>query len=629
LLLFCALAMGPSAARASADDAVFPLPRGLEKNVAMWQRIYLEVTTSAGLLHDDEELDVVYEVVRVGGEGSSKRRQSIVDARRRHWKSVLSGLRRAGEPRSEDERTAAGLWRAALGRAPTATDYARAEQQIRFQLGQADKFRAGVIRSGAWEDAMRAVFRERGLPEDLAFLPHVESSFNLQAYSKYGAAGVWQFMRSTGKRYMRIDYAVDERLDPMIATHAAARLLEANYQVLGSWPLAVTAYNHGAGGMQRAKRQLGTDDLGVIARRYQSRSFGFASRNFYAQFYAARRIMHDWATHLGPLHREEPEPVDEVVLPFYTDVHSLQRHLGVSPEVIREYNPSLRPPVFRSAKRIPQGYRLRVPAGTVARDSGTWLAAIPRVERHEEQPRPHYYQVRKGDTLSRVAKRHDTTVEALVAQNGIGRKQRIFPGQVLELPDTRPPEPVSAPSLVATAHAAALPAPARAPVVPAPQPGLAAAAPVLPELPDDSPWRRVDGDFVIVDSLETLGHFAEWLEIPIGRLRELNRLTAGRGIEMGARLQLDFSRVSPERLLERRIEFHKGVEEDFLSSYRIAGTADHTTTAGDNVWVIANQRYGVPAWLIHRFNPQVDLAHLAPGTPLVIPVIEPVAPDEG
>ena len=101
---------------------------------------------------------------------------------------------------------------------------------------------------------MRAVFRDQGMPDDLALLPHVESSFNVRAYSKYGAAGVWQFMRGTGRRFMKVDYVVDESLDPITATRAAARLLRENYAILGTWPLALTAYNHGAAGMARAVR---------------------------------------------------------------------------------------------------------------------------------------------------------------------------------------------------------------------------------------------------------------------------------------------------------------------------------------------------------------------------------------
>ena len=169
------------------------------------------------------------------------------------------------------------LW----GPNPSAILLRDATQRIRFQLGQADRFKEGLIRSSSWQTHIAETFANQGLPPELAVLPHVESSFNAAAYSKVGAAGLWQFMRSTGRRYMRVDDAVDERLDPYRSTEAAAQLLAYNYRVLGSWPLALTAYNHGAAGMRRARETVGTDDFVKINRTYNSRTFGFASRNFF------------------------------------------------------------------------------------------------------------------------------------------------------------------------------------------------------------------------------------------------------------------------------------------------------------------------------------------------------------
>ena len=118
------------------------------------------------------------------------------------------------------------------------------------------------------------------MPVELSVLPHVESSFNPEAYSHVGAAGIWQFIRSTGKRYMQIDHLIDERMDPFASTKAAAKLLRHNYQLTQSWPLALTAYNHGVASMRRAINTLGTRDIAVIVRKYKGRAFGFASRNF-------------------------------------------------------------------------------------------------------------------------------------------------------------------------------------------------------------------------------------------------------------------------------------------------------------------------------------------------------------
>src|SRR5690606_33234587 len=123
----------------------------------------------------------------------------------------------------------------------------------------------------------------------LSRVPLVESSFNVKARSRVGASGIWQFMRYTGRRLLRINYAVDERNDPITATHAAARFLRMNYDILKKWPLAITAYNHGAAGVRRMVERYKTDDIVELADERHGR-FKFASANFYATFLAALEV---------------------------------------------------------------------------------------------------------------------------------------------------------------------------------------------------------------------------------------------------------------------------------------------------------------------------------------------------
>ena len=163
-----------------------------------------------------------------------------------------------------------------------------AAESVRSQTGQRERFLAGVIRSGAYIPAIKQVLRSYGLPEDLAYLPHVESSFNTAAYSKVGASGIWQFTKSTGKTYLRIDQAVDERSDPLIAAHAAAKYLKNSYNQLGTWPLALTSYKYGTAGTKRALNEKGSYER--IFTEYNKGHFKFASRNFYAEFLAAKEI---------------------------------------------------------------------------------------------------------------------------------------------------------------------------------------------------------------------------------------------------------------------------------------------------------------------------------------------------
>ena len=171
-------------------------------------------------------------------------------------------------------------------------------------------------------------------------LPHVESSFNAAAYSKVGAAGLWQFMRSTGRRFMRIDSAVDERMDPFRATEAAAQLLSYNYRLLGTWPLAMTAYNHGAEGMRRAKEQLGTDDIVRIVREYHSPSFGFASRNYYVSFLAALTVAQNPEKYFGPIKREPEAQFHEVKHAGFVTVSALTHALRIERDELRRLNPA-------------------------------------------------------------------------------------------------------------------------------------------------------------------------------------------------------------------------------------------------------------------------------------------------
>ncbi len=434
LLLLLPVALAGSTADAVSAPAErpnpFPVPAGLEKDVAFWTRIYTEVPTTGGLIHDNRRLDVVYEVTSVP-KGSRRTRQRHTDARKRHYKAILKTLARGKRTglSGEEERVLA-----LFGPGVTNEELAQASRRLRFQLGQADKFRAGVIRSGAYIGHIRSTLDEMGLPPQIAALPHVESSYTPHAYSHVGAAGLWQFTRSTGRRFMQVDHVVDERLDPYRATVAAARLLEQNYRVLKSWPLAITAYNHGASGMRRAKRQLGTDDIETIVRRYRSRTFGFASRNFYVEFVAAARIAADPERYFGELHLDTPTRYETIELPFHATPKTVAEAIGVDLETLKRTNPALRNTVWTGAKYIPRGYELRVPAAALATPLEVAIANVPRDQRHARQVRDTYHVIRRGETLSTIAARYGTRVSTLKHLNGLVSSHRIRAGQKLRLP---------------------------------------------------------------------------------------------------------------------------------------------------------------------------------------------------
>jgi membrane-bound lytic murein transglycosylase D len=421
----------------------FPKPAKLVPRVEFWKRVYTEVGTDGGFLHDPDDLRLVYERISLPNGRWDKAGYRHVEARKKHVARVLRTLangKRGGL--SEEEQRILALFET-----PVSTRALNsAAAKVRFQLGQSDKFRAGLARQGRWDAHIRQVFAERGLPTELGALPHVESSFNPAARSSVGASGIWQFMPSTGRLYMRVDSAVDERNDPFMATVAAARLLKSNYDAIGSWPLAITGYNHGLGGMQRAARKLGTKDIAVIIERHQSRSFGFASKNFYASFVAAMEIDREPEKYFGAVRRDPPEDPEWVMLDAYYRPSTVANAFGVSIDALREVNPAVSESVWSGRRHLPRGYELRVPRDPMRAAPKVVLASIGSEERIVAQVADSSgtHKVRRGETLARIAKKYGVSMRALQRANGLRSANLIRVGQRLKIPGYAPPHPQEA-----------------------------------------------------------------------------------------------------------------------------------------------------------------------------------------
>jgi len=360
----------------------FPVYPCLQTNVDFWKKVYTEYTLEQAIIHDSWNLSIVYEVVAL--EDADRPGAFMINKKRikraeEQIKNVLTKLARGSSPSSPEEQRLVDLF------GPTATrkDFEQARRNIRCQLGQMDRFQEGIIRSGAYLEQIKAVFESYGLPADLAYLPHVESSFNHQARSKSRAAGIWQFTRPTGKRFLKIGQELDERRDPIVSSYAAARLLRENYQLLRDWPMAITAYNHGLGGMLKAKRAKRTYE--AVFSEYKSRSFKFASRNFYSEFLAARDVAKSYRQHFGDLELETPPSTHEVVVESKVPVKDFARYFNVNVADIKNLNPSLKEAVYKGQKPLPKGYALRLPLATPVQtqeapvtDPATDLQEFPR-----------------------------------------------------------------------------------------------------------------------------------------------------------------------------------------------------------------------------------------------------------
>jgi len=449
------------AALTTATAAAEPFPEYpvIKPNVDFWVDVYARYATTQAIVHDSLDLRRVYEVIDLlphDAPGAPKVNRQRMQRAQERVEGILKRL--AADPAcaaAECRRVAA-----VFGPQASAKAFREARGRVRCQVGQKDRFRAGLIRSGAYLEEMRRILASQGLPEDLAYLPHVESSFNPEAYSKFGAAGVWQFTLSTGKLYMAVDYVLDERRDPIRATHAAAQLLKENHARLGSWPLAITAYNHGPNGMERAKRQHG--DYPAIFSSYRGPSFKFASRNFYSEFLAARRVAADYRAYFGDLPLHRPTPKRSLVLEGYARFDELAAHFDVRPEALRSLNPALRNPVFTNQKYVPKGYRLHLPQEV----DETLIAAVPAALYQASQKPSRFYTVQKGDTAGGIARTHGVALADLILANNLGARALIRPQQTLRIPlpgetlTVAEAQPSAAPEAPPVLLAAAEPAPA-------------------------------------------------------------------------------------------------------------------------------------------------------------------------
>lgn len=475
LLVVAALVGAPHGARAASDD--FPRPRVLEPAIKFWRDIFATYSQHQVVVHDDWYLGKVYEVLDfrswveegeplTSSQVNEKKRQ--IDEAEQRVRDILLRLDANGgsaEGLGPDERKVHTMFADVHGD----DKFRLAAERIRTQSGLRERFALGIARQRAYLPRMERIFREEGVPVELVRLPLIESCFDVDAYSKVGAAGVWQFMPATGKQYLRIGGGVDERRDPLRATRAAAQHLSRDYDALGAWPLAITAYNHGRGGISRGANEVGSTDIGEIVFGYRGKAFGFASRNFYAEFLAALDVTARSDDHFGDLPHIPAIEGDEIDVPHAMGVHQAASLAGVTSEELIAANPAFLSDVTEGRTYIPRGYQLRVPPGgdatqvanaeppprpertqvaRRARNKATQVASTSRSRASSARSTQTtktakssskkkasavvVHHVRPGQTLGAIARQYGTTVEAIKGLNNVGKS--IQAGQRLRIP---------------------------------------------------------------------------------------------------------------------------------------------------------------------------------------------------
>ena len=346
---------------------LFPRCSLIQAQVKFWKAIFAEYPSHIHIIHDALDPRAIIDIIDLGfknqpssWKGHSD--QSVIDAYLNRYRLAQARFTNFGEKAMEYgaietrlyhvyERLPEGLARLYKGQIP-----------IRSQRGLSDEFEDARMRAKSLLPFMESEFKKRGLPHALTRIAFVESMFNPKAHSHRGARGIWQFMPATAKQFLTINSYIDERTSPYKSSVAAAKLLSHNYSHLGSWPLAITAYNHGLQGMKNAKTQTQTQNLGSIVLDYDAKSFGFASRNFYAEFLAATEVYDE-------LEKKSPtssRALDEIVMVKFKKNMSLQEMLkntSLSKNILTAYDQGIQPKTFTHFphKPLPSDFHLYLP----------------------------------------------------------------------------------------------------------------------------------------------------------------------------------------------------------------------------------------------------------------------------
>jgi membrane-bound lytic murein transglycosylase D len=515
----------------ASDEALFPHLPILKPNIGFWTKVFGEYSEFQSVIHTADHPDRAFAVLDFRQEAAIMdlaRVRALQSAAEKTEKAKFEKLlRKVHEKRNDfsklndEERRVYDLFAGTTG----ANRFKVFASEVRSQRGLKERTARALETSGKYLPQMEAVFAREGLPTRLTRLPLVESSFNEEAYSKVGAAGIWQFMPSSARIYMRLNEVVDDRADPWFSTEAAAQHLKDDYEVLGSWPLAVTAYNHGRGGLWRGLQKVGGNGLEDLIERYEHKNFGFASRNFYAEFLAASEVERNHQKHFGEVKRKPLVVFDQVqTSDYYIPYQTLLKLSGTDEDTFRRLNPAYRPDVIEGKLYVPPGHTLRLPQGQ-SHTFRTALASLSPTDRYEQQKRYYtQYKVKKGDTLARIAKSQGVTLAALKSANPkIGKKLKR--GTIVRIP----PHDATPTTLLASLKPVQKPTSKTDPLK------------VASSAPAKSTKTKASSRTHKVQSGQTLSHIAKRYRVTVASLRKANGMGGSSHLKLGQKLRIPTS----------------------------------------------------------------------------------------
>lgn len=281
-----------------------------------------------------------------------------------------------------------------------------------------------------YEALMKGILKEEGVPPELIYIALIESGFNSVARSHARAVGYWQFIRGTGKAYgLKQNWLVDERRDPILSTRAAAQYFKALYQAFGSWHLAMSSYNAGEHRVLRAIMGNMTREFWQLHERKQ---LPRETLDYVPKFIAAAKIASNPAKY-GFNHKEGQDPFsfEEIRISKGISLSKFAKNMSVPLADIKRLNPTFKTdyaPIYRGATtgiRVPVGKKsLGLIAASKSYSTKKYVASSGR----------SYHRVRRGDNLSKIARRYKTSVATLKRLNGLNSRSIIRPGRKIKLP---------------------------------------------------------------------------------------------------------------------------------------------------------------------------------------------------
>jgi len=586
-----------------ACDNSFPCPDELLSRIHFWIGVYAKFGDEQVLFHDARHPSRLYSILETDASCQRGKDPDVIAKEKDRLKNLILTIAwKLKEGNSSFDSEEQHILNVFSEKTPELLPelLVEASDNIRCQEGNRNRFLEGMKKYQLYRDLIVAVLKSRGLSEDLQYLPFVESAYDLTAYSRLGAAGLWQIMPKTARVLgLKLNASIDERFDPEASTKAAARYLQNAYQELEKTaiqltsnltpgtlgPFVITSYNYGTAGVRRAMKQQGTDFVNVLYQ-YEGKRFKTAVQNFYASFLAARHVATNATKYFGKIEAPSVKVHEIIPLKRSTFVEKLVDQLKIPMAEMRELNPSLSQKVWKGGRPIPKDFLLKLP---------------PKKEGWDEQLASLWNDSQGKDSQDSK----DLTEEPKVAVQTSGV-------QKTEAVEFKPPSfPISllGERLI---------------------PEVASYSTDMEPLGIDQDLFVLESTkgnqkhyFIHVENEETLGHYTEWLGIPRTQmLRNLNQMKFNDYLQLREKVRLPIASEKQKKEFEaKRIDYHQAFEEEFKNKYQVVGKDTYIVKKGDTELEVS-ENLEIPVWLLKRLNPHFLKETLRSGQVLQIPIIQ-------